>query len=196
MKLSLLVVNAIVSGSIAARGAVDLSPTPSEYTAEGIKFRQLNFKDGNQAVVFEPPRGWGERGGAAELQLTPTGSVDGSAAIQVAALPLPGPTLDSAAQQGIEQEVLLGLPPQSQNAAIVSREQSPVTLDGKPTFAVTAAYEILGRPFLRSVLVAYLPGQKLTFRLTAPKSEFEKLNRAWRGSILSWHWREVNASRS
>src|SRR3954471_13000692 len=172
----------------AALAAVDFSPTPSEYKAEGITFRQLSLKDGDRTVMFEPPREWTERGSATELQLTPRNREDALASVHATPLGRPE-SFDDASLQKIEQDFVASLPPQSQHVEVVSRAQSPVLVDGNPTFEVIASYEVLGRTFQRSLLVARLGDSQLSFRLVARKLDFDALHHAWCSSILSWHWR-------
>src|SRR4051812_26879472 len=49
---------------ISARAALDLSPFPSEFDGEGIKYTQLSFKDGQRRVRYVPPQNWTWRGGS------------------------------------------------------------------------------------------------------------------------------------
>ena len=80
MKQNLLKILLLILIPIRSAIALDLTPTVSEYTAEGIIFRQLNFQDGKRKAVYEPPRLWTYRGSGSSLQLTPA-NVDRADAI-------------------------------------------------------------------------------------------------------------------
>src|SRR5690349_5525270 len=87
----LLPIIIIVAFAIPARGGIDLTPSPSEYTAEGITFRRLSFTDGKRHVVYELPSLWSYRGGGSSLQLLPAKSEGADASIQVAEIATPQP---------------------------------------------------------------------------------------------------------
>jgi len=180
---------------MSANAAIDLTPTVSEYTAEGIRFRQLSFKDGKQRVIYEPPRQWTVRGGGSDLRLVPPTAERADASIQVTELPRPQP-FDEKLFAALKEQCLRSVPPGAQNAVIVSEEQNPVRLERGDCYAVTVSYQSIGETFFRSVLFANIPDAQLTFRLTARKADFESLQRAFRSSILSWHWVELGPAAS
>ena len=184
-----LLLLSVVAFSIRATAAVDLTPTPSEYTAEGMTFRQLSFKDGKRRVVYELPRQWSYRGDGTSLQLVPQNSVRAEASIQVADIPKPQ-AFDEKLFAALREQSLRAAPPAAQNVTLLNEEFNPVRLERGDTYCVTTSYQALGETFLRSTLYVILSDAQLTFRLTARKPDFEQLERTFRTSILSWHWVE------
>jgi hypothetical protein len=183
----------LVAFAISARGGIDLTPSVSEYTAEGTTFRQLSFKDGKRRVVYELPRQWNYQGGKTSLQLTPPGSVRADASIQVVEIAKPQ-AFDETLFAALRGQSLRATPPGTQNPTVVSEELNPVRLEQGDVYGVTISYQALGDTFLRSTLYVNLPDAQITFRLTARKADFERLQRAFRSSILSWHWTEPPAA--
>jgi hypothetical protein len=175
--------------AISARGAIDLTPTASEYTAEGVTFRQLSFKDGKRRVVYELPRQWSYRGDGTGLQLVPQNSVGADAFIRVADIPKPQ-VFDEKLFAALREQSLRAAPPGAQNVTLLNEESNPIRLERGDVYAVTISYQTLGDTFVRSMLYVNLSDAQLTFRLTARKLDFERLQRAFRSSILSWHWVE------
>jgi len=173
--------------------AIDLTPTVSEYVAEGITFRQLNFKDGKRQVIYEPPRQWSCHGSGSSLQLTPPKVDRADASIQAVEVKAPE-KLDDKTIADLKAQFMRTLPPGGQTANIVSEEMNPVNLENGSSYALAASYQALGETFVRSIVFVNLPETQLTFRLTARKADFEPLQRMFRSSILSWHWVEPTAA--
>jgi hypothetical protein len=172
---------------------MDLTPSASEYTAEGMTFKQLSFKDGKRRIVYELPRLWTYRGDRASLQLMPPNSARADACIQVADVAKPQ-AFDEKLFAALREQSLRAAPPGAMNVTLVNEESNPVRLERGDVYAVTISYQTLGETFVRSMLYVNLPDAQLTFRLTARKADFESLQRAFRSSILSWHWAEPNPS--
>jgi hypothetical protein len=181
----------LVAFAISARGAIDLTPSVSEYTAEGNTFKQLSFKDGKRRVVYELPLQWTYRGDGASLQLVPPKSVRADASIQVADVAKPQ-AFDEKLITALKEQSLRSAPPGAQNVTLLNEESNPVRLERGDVYAVTISYQTLGETFVRSILYVNLSNAQLTFRLTARRADFEPLQRAFRSSILSWHWVEPN----
>jgi hypothetical protein len=99
----------LVAFAISARAGIDLTPSPSEYTAEGIKFKQLSFKDGKQRVVYELPLQWSYRGGGSSLQLVPVKAESADASIQF---------VDFTKPQPFDEKLFTALKEQSLRAAL------------------------------------------------------------------------------
>jgi hypothetical protein len=172
-----------------ARAAIELPPTPHESTCQGFTFKELLFKDGKREIVYQLPREWSYRPRADGVQLTPPKASFAEAVIRVAPLPVPQP-LDEKAIEAAKQAFLGSLPPGSQMVSIVKEERNPVLLDNKPSYELTATYQVLGETFLRSALFTNLSETQVSFSLTARKRDFEALHGVFRQSILSWGWRE------
>jgi hypothetical protein len=179
----------LVAFAASARGGLDLTPSSKQYTAEGITFQQLFFKDGKRRVIYELPRQWSYRGEGTSLQLSPPNSARADASIQAADAPKPQP-FDEKLFAALREQSLHAAPPGAQNVSVLNEELNPVRLDRGEAYAVTISYAALGETFVRSTLYVILPDAQLTFRLTARKADFEPLNRVFRSSILSWHWVE------
>ena len=171
--------------ALTARGGIDLTPSASEYVAEGIKHQQLIFRHDKRRIEYEPPPGWTLDGGA-QVKLKPPQRNFAEAMIE--ALPLTKPqALDESATKILQQQFIAALPIGSQFVTLVSAEQNPILLNGNQTFEVTASYQLMGEKFLRSALFVNLPDAQLIFRFTGRKDDFEQLHQIFRTSILSWH---------
>jgi hypothetical protein len=179
----------LVAFALSARAGIDLTPSASEYTAEGVTFKQLSFKDGERRVLYELPQLWSYRGGGSSLQLVPVKPESADASIQVVDITKPQP-FDEKLFAALREQSLRAAPPGAQNVIVINEEMNPIRLERGDVYGVTISYQALGQSFHRSTLYVNLPDAQLTFRLTARKADFEALQRAFRSSILSWHWVE------
>lgn len=183
--------------AITARGALDLSPFPTQFEGEGIKYTQLSFKDDKRQVLYMPPQNWTWRGGSSQLRLIPPATFTrADAIIETSPLAEPQP-LDEKTIAALRQQFLSTLPPGAQGVKMVSEEQSPVMLNGNiATCEFTATFQILGETFLRSTLVANLPDTQLRFKVSGLKKDFDSLHRLFRASLISWQWTEPPATKT
>jgi len=190
-----LLLAALLTCAVTAHGALDLSPFPSQFEGEGIKYTQLSFKDDKREVLYVPPQNWAWRGGSSQLRLTPPATFTRADAI-IETAPLAEPQLlDEKAIAGLRQQFMNTLPSGAQGVKMVSEEQSPVMLGGNiATCEFTATYQILGETFLRSTLFANLPEAQLRFKVTGLKKDFDSLHRLFRASLISWQWVEKPAA--
>jgi hypothetical protein len=176
-----------IFGFAFVKAGIDLTPTVGEYTAEGVKFQQLAFRDDKERIEYELPRGWSFDGSAAELHLKPVGKNFAEAVIQAAPLSKPQ-LLDESARSALKEKTLVDLPAGSQFAKIEQEKESPLLLNGQATFELIVSYQLMGEKFSRSILFANRPNAQWSFRLTAKKADFDSLQTELRRSILSWHW--------
>ncbi|MFN2623240.1 MAG: hypothetical protein ABR611_10375, partial [Chthoniobacterales bacterium] len=137
-------------------------------------------------------RQWGYRGEGTSLLLVPPNSVRADASIQVADISKPQP-FDEKLFAALREQSLHAAPPGALNVTLLNEELNPVRLERGDVYAVTISYQTLGETFLRSTLYVNLSDAQLTFKLTARKADFEALQRAFRSSILSWHWVEKDS---
>ena len=172
-----------------ARAAIDLTPVPHETTCEGFTFKELLFKDGPRQILYQMPSKWTYRAGSGEVRLIPPDLANADAVIRATALPAVK-RLDEQAIAAAKEDLLSKLPPGSQLAAVVSEEPNTVPLSGNPTYEIVVSYQVMGQTFLRSCVISNVGDTQLSFRLTARKSDFEKVHQTFRSSILSWHWIE------
>jgi len=172
-----------------SRAEVNFKGGTTERTLEGLKFEQLVFRDNGRKVTYEQPRGWSYFAESGRIRFTPPGVSQAQADIDQ--VPLKAPVLfEEATLQKLQQQVVAGLPPAAQNAKVELEEKSPFKKNDCDTYGVTVSYHFQGQDFLTSVLYLNLPDALVRFRATARKADFEKIQRAFRGSILSWQWRE------
>src|SRR2546421_4984810 len=112
----------IVSAMSAASAGIDLTPSPSEYVAEGIKHQQLTFVQDKQRIEYELPAGWKYGGGAAQGRLTPPNKNFAEATITAAPLAKPE-ALDENTIKILEQQFIAALPLGSQ--FVKNEEENP-----------------------------------------------------------------------
>src|SRR3954462_7470054 len=121
-----LLLAALLTCAVTAHAALNLSPFPSQFEAEGIKYTQLSFKDDKRQVLYMPPEQWTWRGGSSQLRLTPP-AIFARADAVIEASPLAEPqSLDEKVIAALRQQFMSTLPPGAQAVKITSEEQSPV----------------------------------------------------------------------
>ena len=179
------IVASLMVAVVTVRGGINLTPTASEYTAEGMKFQQLTFQEEKRRIEYEPPRNWSFDGRANELRLRPPKNF-AEAIISATPVAKPQP-LDAAAIKLLEEQFTASLPGGSQFVKIEQEVENSVLLNGNNTFEITVSYQLMGEKFSRSALFVNLPDTQLVFRLTARKDDFASLHRQFQTSILSWH---------
>jgi hypothetical protein len=171
-----------------AKAGINFNGGTEERTLEGIKFQQLVFRDNGRKVTYEQPRGWSYVAEAGRVRLMPPGVNQAQAEIDQ--IPLTAPVVfDEPTTRKLQQQALASLPAGNQDAKVEAEEQSPFRKNDCDTYAVTMSYRFHGQDFSSTVLYLNLPDTLVRFRATATKADFEKIQRALRGSILSWQWR-------
>jgi hypothetical protein len=95
---------------------------------------------------------------------------------------------DEAAVVPLRQVVLGSIPGDAKETKVVAEEQNPVPINGQPSYAITVNYNYYGQDYMVSVFFANLGDTQLRARLLARKTDFEALQRAFRGSLFSLHW--------
>src|SRR5437868_5812815 len=137
--------------AFATQAAIDLTPEVSEYTAEGMKFQQLNFHEDNQRIEYEPPQGWSFDGGATEIRLKPPKKNFAEAMISTTSLNKPQP-LDENVRAVLKEKFLATVPAGSQFVKLEQEIDSPILLNGSPTLEIIVSYQLMGEKFFRSAL--------------------------------------------
>ena len=170
-----------------AGAAIDFTPTTGERVLEGIVFKQLVFHENGRSITYEQPRGWKYSGEAARIRFTPPEFGQAQAEITQASLPQPQ-SFDDQAKKNLQTQVLASMPSGSQNPSIIAEEQNPLTINGQQTYAVTAGYVLSGQDYRLSVIFVNLDKTQLQFRVIARKTDFEQVNRFFRGSLFSLQW--------
>lgn len=170
-----------------ACASLDLTPVVGERVLDGIKFQQLSFRDNDRTITYEQPRGWNYRAEAGKLVFTPPNVTQAEAAIEQVPLPAPQ-TFDEETMKQLQDQVLHSAPPGSQKVELITAEKNPVMINRHETFEVTIAYQLGGIGFRRSVLFLNLPDTQVRFRVTSREGDFDKVHRAFRGSVFSWQW--------
>lgn len=170
-----------------ASAALDLTPVEGVRTLDGIKFQQLSFKNNGKTVTYEHPRGWSYRADAGRIVFTPPDIIQAEAVIEQSANDA-AQAFDEETMKRLQDYVLQSAPAGSQNVQLVSAEKNPVMVNQRETFEVVVSYQLGGTPFRKSVLFLNLPDTQVRFRVTSKEADFEKVHRAFRGSIFSWQW--------
>jgi len=168
--------------------AFELSTSEHETSLEGIKLKQLVFKDKGRTVWYQPPRNWTISGGAAKIRMTPRELTFAQGEVEQSPLPAPQ-KFDEELMKTLQEATLASVPPTSQKVTLVSAETNPLMVNGHQTYAVTVSYQAHGQDFVASVLYLNLPDTQIRFRTTARKQDFEKVHAAVRRSIFSWQWK-------
>jgi hypothetical protein len=185
-QLSLLLIGFIVLGT-PLQGSIDFTPTTNRYMSEGAEYSSVSFKDAERTVSLILPRQWTCRGDASHLQVAPPNQSFAEGVIQAVPTKQNLP-FDEATLKALEKQAIDTLPPGSQGASVVRRQENAVILDRNLSYEFVVSYQTLGQTFLRSVIFVNCPTHQLIFRFSAPKTVFENLNKTFRGSICSWEW--------
>jgi len=177
-----------------AAGPIDFTPATGKRVLENVEFPQLIFHQDGHPITYERPRNWTFTAGAAQLKLTPD-IAQAQASIEQVALSGPQP-FDESAAAALRMVVLGSIPGGAKNAKIVAEEQNPVLINQQASYAITANYSFFDQDYVVSMLFANLGDTQLRARLVARKADFDKLERAFRGSLFSLHWEEATAAAS
>ena len=183
-----LLLAALLSCAITAHGALDLTPFPTEFEGEGVKYTELRFKDDSRRVTFTIPQNWTWRGSSSQLRLMPPATFTGADATILTAPLAKSQALGEKTIEVLRQQFLADLPAGSQAVKMLS-EGSPLLLSGNiPTWEFTATYQVIGQVYVRSTLFTNLSEMQLRCQLTALKKDFDPLHRQFISSLVSWQW--------
>lgn len=188
MRLSLTTFAIILAHVLHAGAApIDFTPIEETRTLEGSVFKQLRFEQGGHAVHYEPPRNWTYTGDSAGLRLRPTDI--SQAQVTILQTPLPAPQIfDEPTRKQLQASVFAALPPDATDPVFVEEEINPLRIHQQETYGVTISYKIVGQEFLVNALLVNLDDTQVRFRTVARKADFDKVARAFRGSLFSFVW--------
>lgn len=168
------------------KAEINFTPTVNRYFSEGAEYSSVTFKENKRSISMEVPRLWTCHGDASRLQFTPPDQHFAEGTIQAA--PASGVVpFNEATIKALEGQLMNSLPPGSQAITMVSRQENPIILEQNLSYEFVVSYQTLGKVFLRSVIFVNCPDKQLIFRFTAPKENFDALNKAFRHSLYSWH---------
>ena len=168
-----------------ACAGLDLTPQPSEYELDGVKFKQLAFADGSKMATYSPPRGWDYSGNAAQLVLRPPNKEKAEAKITETTLSQPG-SFNEETIKKLVQEAMASVPDGSTNIQLVSQEKNPLIIERKETLLVLLSYNLSGGAYSRSILFVNRGHEQIRFQLTSRQADFKELQKAFLGSQYSW----------
>jgi hypothetical protein len=169
------------------KSSIDFTPGTGERLLEGIRFPELYFHENGRKISYEQPRGWTYSGDRSRIKFVPPDAHQAFGEFSQAPLTRPQ-NFDEETIKLLQRAAVAALPPDSQEISVVSAEKNPLMINQHETFEVIVAYQLYSDHFQQSVLFMNLPDTQLTFRLVSRKSDFEKLHRAFRGSLCSLQW--------
>jgi hypothetical protein len=182
IRLSLLLVS-----TASAIAQIDLTPKLATRELDGIKLRQLHFRDDSRIASYEPPTGWTYAGTSKTLKLRSAAQTDGEAFIEVCSSAL-GEDFKGKEMDHLREIAQALVPADAANINIISTERDPLQIDGRSTFAVTIEYSLFGQKFTTSVLFLPLENCELRFRVQSRSVNFKQLSQEFRRSLYSWQW--------
>ncbi len=168
-----------------AYGSLHLTPRLSSYELEGVTFTLLVFTDDKKEVTYGPPKGWDYSGNETQLTLHPKDKVQAEATVTRVDLPEPM-TFDEPTLKKLTNEALALVPSGSTNVQLLSQENNPVAIEGKPTFLVTLSYTAHGDNYGRSVMFMNRGKEQIRFQLVSRLTDFKELQKAFLASHFSW----------
>ena len=173
--------------TLSAQSGIDFTAGTGERVLEGIRFPELYFHENGRKISYEQPRGWTYTSDAARIKFVPPNARQAFGEFAQAPLPKPQ-NFDDETIKSLQAAALAGVPPDGQDVTVVSAERNPLMINQHETFEVIVTYQLYGERYEQSVLFMNLSDTQLTFRFFARKSEFDKLHRAFRGSLCSLQW--------
>jgi hypothetical protein len=176
-----------LTAATAANGSIDFTPATGERTLDGIKFKQLIFKENGHKITYEQPRDWAYFASGATIKFVPPEIPQAYAEIEQVHLQAPQ-NFDDATVKALQDQTLQSVSTDSTGVALVSAEKNPVVMNQHETYEVIVTYQLHGQDCELSVLYLNLPDTQLKFRCVARKADFEKVHKAFRGSLFSWQW--------
>lgn len=184
---SLTVATLALSFALSAYADMQFAPRESEYTVEGMKFKQLAFSDGSgHEITYQQPPGWTYSGSATKLTLRPSNSAQAEGTITKIALSQ-AVTFDEANTNELVKRALSSAPPDSTDVMLVSQEMNPVKIGGKETFLVIVSYVSYGAQYERSMMFMNRGNEQIIFQFVSRASDFNDLQRAFLASQFTWH---------
>jgi hypothetical protein len=169
--------------------AVDLTPIVGIREQDGLRFRQLIFKEGATIITYEHPTGWSYTGDANHIRFLPPHTSQAHADIEQAPLAAPQP-FDEPAMKALREQVLASIPKEASQITVVSTEKNPLVMSGHETFEAVVSYHLYGTQFVTATLFMNLKETQLRFRVISRKEDFEKTHQLFRGSLYSWQTEE------
>lgn len=175
-----------LSFAISAHADIQFAPRESEYTVEGMKFKQLAFSDGSgKEITYQQPPGWIYSGTGAKLTLHPSNSAQAEGTITKAALSQ-SVAFDESNTKELVKRALSAVPADSSNVTLVSQEMNPVKIGGKETFLVIVSYIFYGAQCERSMMFMNRGNEQIIFQFVSRASDFKDLQRAFLASQFTW----------
>lgn len=172
---------------------VNLTPTRSVRELEGCKFPQLEFRDGERKITYEPPRGWEAVGrDRYTLALDPPHKSMVSAKIKFIATP-GRLTLDEAQLKYFGDTAHLLLPEESRMMADPVITPTPLLINEHQTCEVELQFVLHSHRLRMSVLFVDLGDTQLRFSLISNAADYDELHKAFRDSWFSWQWADPPA---
>ena len=99
----------------------------------------------------------------------------------------PPPTIGAArTSSALKESTLASAPPGSTNVQLLSQENNPVAIEGKPTLLVTLSYTAHGDNYGRSVMFMNRGKEQIRFQLVSRLTDFRELQKAFLASHFSW----------
>ena len=177
----------LMSATPPTPGGIDLTPHFGVRRAGGKESPQLEFREGHQRILYEPPPRWQTfPRTAGKVMLVPVDNSQAHATIEFLRLKLPA--FDEVGVALLKQHMLALTPAQAQERRVGEAEVNRVVLNGHATCELVAAFVEFGHSFKLSVLFVDLGDSQLRFTLLCRGSAFADLHPAFRASIATWRW--------
>lgn len=171
-----------------AGAEINLTPTRSVRELDGCKFPQLEFRDGEQTITYEAPRGWeAVARDRYTLALSPPSIAMVSAKIKF--IPTPGQlVLDEAQLKRLRETASQLLPEESRLMQDPIITPKPLLLNDHATCEIELQFVLHNQRLRMSVLFVDLGESQLRFSLISRAGDYEELHKAFRESWYSWQW--------
>jgi len=162
-----------------------LTPTIDEYELDGVKLKQLAFRDGDRKITYQFPYGWDYSGTATQLTLHPHNRTAAEATI-IRISRLDQSQFNDETLKKLVAESIDLVPKGSRNVVVETQQKTPLRIGPRETFLVVLSYNLFGNNYNRSILFINRGSEQVRCQLTCRSVDFTELQKAFLGSQYSW----------
>lgn len=165
-----------------APASVDLTPRPTHYEVEGLKFPCVAFQSGSRQISYTPPEGWRLSGGGSRLTLSPKQVTQADATIEILPPLAPGSALSADALMKLACDAL---PRSAEKVEHLGSKENPLRIDGNGTVEVSLRYQQAGLSYRTNVILMARGSDVWRFAMSARLQDFDKINAPFRSSLYT-----------
>jgi len=167
--------------SLRAMADTNFQFLPSETGSDGPTAAYVTFKNGDHEARYIPPLKWS----VAADRLRPEGKDMADARIEMFPIPIALPWDKDHVKQSQEWAISRFVPKDSTDVTVVSSAVSSMKICGLDAYQVVVSYALFGMSYQSSFTIVERDKTRFCFVLTAQKKDFQELQSAFIGSLIS-----------